>query len=463
MLSHSSRTVLPPSISFAMAVIAAIRRRLLLLARGEQGMALPTAIFAMLASFALATAAILSSVDAQQGTGRDSRSKDAIAAADAGANVALFRLNRYHSNLTNATPCIGPSGEHLAASGGWCPATPAESVGESTFSYQISAYKEDMPLSVVAVGTARGVSRRIQVGLVSYNGEEVFANERLVGQSNVHIEGNADIRTDIGTNGSIEKDGNTATICGNLRHGPGGTAPPPDCEGEVTEAYRSLPPVNPPEDIATNNDNCRLEANCTDPTKVDTYSKARTTKAPYEAATRRINIGGGATLTMGGANYFICRLEIESGELIMAAGEGLETHIYFDTPEHCGIAAGEAQIKVTGSGKLVSTGYNPAEGKYSMPVLYLIGSPTIPTEVALLGTSSTLEAIIYAPNSEINIGGNTKLLGMAAGKSLFIHGNATIESDPGLKPPDIFFESLWERTHYVECTGAEVTPPDAYC
>ena len=68
-----------------MALFGPIRERLVALVRSERGMALPTALFAMIASMGLASAAILSSVNVQQGSTRDSGSKKAIAAADAGA------------------------------------------------------------------------------------------------------------------------------------------------------------------------------------------------------------------------------------------------------------------------------------------------------------------------------------------------------------------------------------------
>src|SRR5258705_5776891 len=96
--------------SFAMPAIGRVRARLRLLLRSESGMALPTALFAMIASMALASAAVLSSVNVQQGFGRDHDSKEAIAAADAGASVALLRLNRFQSKLTAATPCVGSTG-----------------------------------------------------------------------------------------------------------------------------------------------------------------------------------------------------------------------------------------------------------------------------------------------------------------------------------------------------------------
>ena len=79
-------------------------------------MALPTALFAMIASLALASAAVLSSVNVQRGTARDHDSKEAIAAADAGASIALLRLNRFQSKLSPTNRCVGPAGESLAES-----------------------------------------------------------------------------------------------------------------------------------------------------------------------------------------------------------------------------------------------------------------------------------------------------------------------------------------------------------
>ena len=426
-------------------------------------MALPTALFATIASLALASAAIVASVDAQRGTKRDQSSKNAIAAADAGASVALLRQNRFQGSLSESTPCIGSGGEPQTPSeDGWCPTTPAESVGGATFSYRVSAFKKDSELSVVAVGASDSVSRRIEVGLVSYSGENVFSNERLIGQSNITLEGTPDIRTSIGTNGGVESDGD-GTICGDIRHGVGESAPEPDCGGEVTEGNRSLPPVTPPEDIATNNSNCRLELTCADPSEVDTYTKERTSTRPWDAETRTIEVSQNADLTLGGSDYFVCRLIVQNGRLIMA--DGANVRIFFDTPENCGLSAGDVQVSVTGSGNIVSTGYDPSEESYAVPGLYLLGSPEIPTRVILSGNSGTSsnELMLYAPYSDVEIGGSATWIGMVAGRSLWLHGTPTIESNPGMAPPAIFFMSLWERTHYVECTGASASPPDANC
>jgi hypothetical protein len=444
-----------------MEILASFRRRLRDLVRSESGMALPTAVFAMIASMGLASAAILSSVDAQRGTARDRDSKSAIAAADAAANLALLRLNRFHGSLSVSKPCVGPNGEEQSATGGWCPATPTESVGDATFSYRVMAYDPGGELSVVAVGSSGGVSRRIEVGLVSFNGEEVFADERLIGQNNITLEGTPDVRTDVGTNGDIESDG-SGTLCGDIRHGTGKSAPEPDCDGGVTEGNKNLPPVIPPEGIETSNSNCRLDLTCPE-IGVDTYSKKRTETNPYDPETRTINVAQNATLTLGGGDYFVCGLFINNGQLIMAAGEEVNVRIFFDTPENCGLEAGDTQVSVTGNANIVSTGYIPSEDRFAVPGLYVIGSPDIPTTVDLSGNSGTNELMLYAPYSDVEIGGSATWIGMIAGETLRLHGTPTVESDPGIDPPDIFFSTLWEPTRYVECTGASASPPDASC
>ena len=430
-------------------------------------MALPTAIFAMIASMGLASAAIMSSVDAQRGTQRDHDSKSAIAAADAGANVALLRLNRFQGSLGVGTPCVGPAGEAQAPTGGWCPATAAESVGNGSFSYQVSAYQPGGELSVVSVGASEDVSRRIEVGLISYNDEEVFADERLIGQDGINLDGTPDVRTDVGTNGDIDSDG-SGTLCGDIRHGIGKSAPDPDCDGTQTAGNKELPPIIPPEGLLTANSNCRLALTCAKKSEVDTYTpkngkEKRTDTKPWDSKAKTINIDGNSTLTMGGGDYLVCGLFINNGQLIMAGGEDVEVRIFFDTPEHCHLSDGDPQIIITGNANIVSTGYIPAKGMFNLPGLYVMGSPNITTTINLSGNSGTNEVMLYAPYSNVEIGGGAKWIGMVAGKALRLYGTPTVESDPGIDPPDFFYNSLWEPTRYVECSGASVSPPDASC
>lgn len=425
--------------------------------RDQSGITVPVALMALIASFALASVAVMSTVDVQQGTHRDHEAKEAIAAADAGSNVALLRLNRFLPSLSTTHPCVGPNGEYQTPSGGWCPSTAPEKVGGATYSYTVSEYNEHEEVSVVSVGTSGTVSRRVQVGLKTYSGKNVFADEKLIGQSEITVEGSPRIETDIGTNGSIHSNG-TPTICGNLRHGIEQEAPVPSCEGEVSEEEKNLPAITPPENLETENDNCRVSETCSGEKagKIDVYSKQLTTKNPWEEP-RTINIASQQTLTMGGENYFLCELNVQ-GKLYIPAGANPQ--IFIDTPEHCGLASRAQQVYVGAGGVIESDSFNPDQGTYEIPGIYVLGNGS----VKLVGTPSTTnEVMIYAPYSEIDLGGNAEWNGMLAGETMKVHGNPVIVSNPNIAPPEITLAGNFERTRYVECTGASASPPDASC
>jgi hypothetical protein len=440
--------------------MAAIDRFLLLaraMRRDQSGIAVPTALMALIAAFALASVAVVSTVDVQQGTHRDHQAKEAIAAADAGSNVALLRLNRFLPYLSTTHPCVGPNGEYQTPSGGWCPSVATETVGSATFSYAVSEYTENGEVSVVAVGTSGAVSRRVHVALKTYSGKNVFADEKLIGQSEITLEGSPRIETDIGTNGNIVSSG-TPTICGNDRHGVGKEAPVPSCEGEVTEEEKNLPAITPPENLETENDNCRVSETCSGEKagNIDPYSKRLTSKNPWEEP-RTINIASQQTLTMGGENYFVCELNIQ-GKLYIPAGS--DPQIFIDKPENCGLSSRAQQVYVGAGAVIESDSYNPDQGSYEIPGIYVLGNGS----VKLVGTPKTSnEVMIYAPESAIDLGGNAEWNGMLAGETLKVHGNPVIVSDPNIAPPEITLAGNFERTHYVECTGASASPPDANC
>lgn len=465
-----------PSMRLAMPMLARLRPRLRALLASESGMALPTALFAMIASMALASVAVLSSIDSQRGTARDSASKSAIAAADAGAGVALLRLNRFQNKINNWTPCIGPGGEKQEPESGWCPATTPETVGGASFSYRVSAYKSNTEMSVVAVGAYSGVSRRVDVKLVPKNGEAVFLAEQLIGESGITLEGGPTLKTNIGTNGIVElgSQGNSAIVCGNLRHGVGLTEPVvPGCEGKVTEGNKTLPPVVPPENIATSNFDYRLAACVPLGSKSgspagcesDAFTGSRTTTIPWDAGQRFIEVPNGATLTLGGGDYWVCGLFVK-GALVMAPKS--QVRIFFDTPEHCtGLKNNNTQIEVTSTGSVTSSSFGECQTNAEecrVPGFYVMGSPTIPTTVTLTGASgSTNELMLYAPYSEVVLGGKATWIGMFAGKTIKMNGNPTIKSDSRIPLPEKFYPGLLERTRYVECTGATGSPPDVNC
>ena len=235
------------SINDVMPVHARVRRRLRHLMLSERGMALPTALLATVISFSLASAAVVASVNSQQGTTRDHDSKEATAAADAGAGIAQLRMNRYGSSLTSSKPCLGMSGSTLvtttASEDGWCPAI-AGSVGGATYSYRVTPQVSAGTVSVVVTGTSGSVSRRVDVSFTSSPAGGALGTEGVIGEEEVLLEGsNATIESNVGSNGFVNANGHP-TVCGNIRHGVGKTSasPPKQCSGyAVTEGNATLP------------------------------------------------------------------------------------------------------------------------------------------------------------------------------------------------------------------------------
>lgn len=449
------------------------------LRRNEQGMALPAAIFAMVASMGFAGAAVISSVNAQQGSHRDSDSKSAIAAADAGANVALLRLNRYATAFGASSPCLGVSSGSLVLTGtagdGWCP--PIEgTVGDSKYVYRSTPAVGAQTMSVVATGTSDEVSRRIAVTYDTTTVGSALGKEAMIGEDDVQIDQNGDARVSVGSNGQVHVE-NNGNVCGNIRTGIGQGEPDmsdqaTQCQGyQSTEGNVSLPPVSSfmPTDLSENNSNFRL-VTCTKLTSTirepsgcqsDTYTGKWKSSEPYDPATRTIYAFNNTTLTLGGGDYFICRLYVKNNaDLVMAEGAGVR--LFFDTPEECGLKPGEKQIDLNNGSTVSSTGYQPEIGKFDIPGFYVMGSESFSTTIEISPKSGSYEMVLYAPNSHILIKNNAIVTGVVAGNTVHLE-NAVMRQDDGFEPPEIGGATIYERQSYVECTGTAGSPPDASC
>ncbi len=441
-------------------------------------MVLPTALFATVASFGLASAAVIATVNAQRGTSRDHSSKEAIAAADAGASIAMMRLNRYANALGPGTPCLGMSGSTLTLSGtaadGWCPEATG-SVGDSTFAYRITP-QTGSAMTIVAAGSSDGVSRRIAMSLTASTVGSALEGAGVIGLEDITLENNADIRVGVGTNGNVSLT-NNSTICGNIRHGVGKKATftnnSDQCSGYgITEGNQSLPPVSSfmPTDIATNNSNFRLvkctstnvPVGCESDSYVANGNKGFTSTVPWNPSTRTISTANNSTLTLSGGDYFVCRLELtNNSHLIMAAKA--HVRIFFDTPENCKLKSVAEQLSLSNNTDIQATG-NGTGGSTDLPGLYMMGSTSISSRAKFENnTGTTNEFVLYAPNTDIVIENNATYKGVLAGRTIKLTNNATVEQDAAFKPPQIGGATLYTRQSYVECTGPAGSPPNANC
>lgn len=470
-------------------IFARIRARLRLLARSEHGIALPTALFATIASLGLAGAAVMSSVDVQRGSKRDNSSKSAIGAADAGADVAMQRLNTYGDELGEEEPCLNIGGDGKLAAGeassedaDWCAPIEGE-VGGAEYSYRVSALDSGCAgrdICIASTGTAGEVSRRILLSL-DENSLELESSEEekieqeleleeqkegseqkvkeleeelkgaeeegsagggiagLIGREEIVLSGSDYIGLNVATNGNLVSSGNV-DICGDVQVGVGKdwiwSGHKSQCEGHsFDQGTLEVPSVASfiPSDIATNNSNGRittcsggLPADC----QKDTYSGNWKSKPPFDPSTRAVSLNGNSTLTVGGGDYWICSLTLSgNSDLVMA--EGARTRFFFDTSENCG---NPNQIAISGNNKIIATGYQPEQGQFDMPGFYLLGSKSWVSQVAISGNSSGNEFIVYGPDSTIALSG-TASKGIIVGKRVTVSGTVTLEWDQGFEPP----------------------------
>src|SRR5262245_612603 len=125
--------------------------------KSERGLAVPVSVAALLAVSTLVVATASSTIRSLSQSGRDWRVKQAIAAADAGVEAALYRLNFSQPAPTGNGACVDSRSALTTAAGpaeprGWCdPAlSPAEQEGDgSRFKYDIST---EYPVNVNGEG-----------------------------------------------------------------------------------------------------------------------------------------------------------------------------------------------------------------------------------------------------------------------------------------------------------------------
>lgn len=261
----------------------------------ESGIAVPIALAVLLTTVLLATVATGLAIQANQTSTRDARSKAAIEAADAGLRAAIYRLNAYQpdANHCPTEPTNYQVGTNGAPTSTLCAADgPGVSQGlgnGATYTYWISramqtgdtctgpsianALDTTAQRCITAVGTANGVSTRVQERVGAYTSAPAFPTS-IFGTKAVTISNNVTITSDtantpalLGTNGilNVGGTGGGTTVIDGYQLPPGVT---PQLGSNVT----NLGPTTPnPTQYPT-------------PTPIFPFSTATNTASPYDTA-----------------------------------------------------------------------------------------------------------------------------------------------------------------------------------
>jgi hypothetical protein len=438
-----------------------VRRRAL----AQGGFAVPTVLFMILAAFAVASAAVGSSIEAQRGTSRDLNTKDALAVAEAGTHQALVRYNSLA-----ASTCVAPQ----TMSGGWCTAATGTLPGGGAFTYRVKLGPG--VIDIVSQGTKDGVTRRLKTTAHSAAGQQWFTDAGVVGLNSITVANNSSIVADAATNGNITLDG-TSTLCGDAQVGTGFDVLPAGttrhtCGAELRGTV-TLPSVNQG-DVRTvnNNSNFFAKTEISGPKERACFNGFNGLgQASADCGSRELVITGGGTsggtaLTLPSGNYSLCKLRLISNSRLYVAS-GASVRIYFDSPEACGYGPRVAQLQLDSNSIITATGTATAADL----ALLFVGSETIPTSI-LLASNSDAQAVcaqdfvIYAPRTDLTMASNSYYCGAMAAKTIDVATNSNVRTSNQAQdfvlpnsPPHYVVDN------FVECAGPTPSSasPDSGC
>jgi hypothetical protein len=425
----------------------------------ERGIAVPMVMFLVIAAFATASVAVVSSVRAQQGTSRDLDTKDALAVAEAGAHQALFRYNAVAADQT----CVAPQ----TLSGGWCTAATGALPDGGTFTYWVRP--TDGMIEVVSQATKDGVTRRLDLEAHSAAGQQPYVDFGVIGLNSINLDANAEIVADTATNGDITLLSNSE-LCGDAQVGVGhGVHLSGNAQhlcGGVLQGEVTLPSVNQG-DVRTNNDNDNFFASTPingARNRVCWNGFNGNGQASTDCGSRELVITHNSELTLPSGNYSFCRVRLLQNSALYIAS-GATVRIYFDSPEACGYGSGVKQLELDSNADLTANGVSSAVDV----ALLFVGSETRQTLIDLASNTAVeglcqQDFVVYAPRSDLVMRANSSYCGAIAAKTIYINSNSNItitasaqEFELPNSPPHYVID------RYVECGGPATTAPDSSC
>ncbi|HEY8467636.1 MAG TPA: hypothetical protein VIL04_12635 [Solirubrobacterales bacterium] len=431
--------------------------------RCEEGFAIPTVLAVLVAAFAVGSAAVVASMGAQSGATRDLNTKAALAAAEDGVENALLRYNRIGTN--NGAELCRPVTPHGQRTDGWCAAPVADPEGR----YLYWVRPTPTELEIVSAGTVDGVTRRVLAHATSaqstLGGKKPFTEHSVIGLDYVTQGANTQITASVATNGDVTQAGtpNSVINCtgGNVQVGPSGTVKPPepniDCP--ITHGWSELTPVNQG-DVAQVNDNDRITKAVNGQTGGDTVSGNRS-RVDWDPVARTLTLNQNVSITLGGANYSLCRLETKQNTNIFVVS-GAQVRIYFDAPENCGFTSATTQLKMNQNSSIQASG-----GSQVNLALLFVGSDAIPTSIELAQNTQapgpcSQQFVLYAPRSAVSLAQNAYVCGAIAGKSISVAQNSRITasnlaSEFELPGTESQYFTGYKPGTFIECTATD--PP----
>jgi Tfp pilus assembly protein PilX len=452
----------------------------------ETGAAMLVAMIVVMVTGMLAAVSVTIATQTNSSTRRDANNKSALEAAEAGLQVALYRLNMLRPDDTHcigdavSTPTITPP----APASPWCVSSSTQLGNGTSYQYYTTpslggsatcvglALTSSNTISqrcVTSVGTSNGVSARSQIRVASFQARPLFPIAGITGTSGVTLNGNANVSGSAASNGTVLANGNISLGGGVL--GPAGKLTK---NGNVTVGSTTrltspivLSPVDPGTSNQSSLSGCLARQTagypaCNDNYRINNYINTPSHPSPYDPltgvgtsiydqATRALTLNGNLTLTLGGGVYNFCQLAV-NGNITINVGATAKTAIFIDSPDDpgSGCPAGTGNITLNGN-----VNWSNASGDPTALQIYVYGLNNGSNTVTLNGNTD-FHGVIYAPQSTVNLNGNIGYYGAISGTTVNLNGNSfTWDGRAGSLQAGT--TGLYYRTAWAQCTSVYST------
>jgi Tfp pilus assembly protein PilX len=409
--------------------------------RRAEGFALLSAILVLLVVGLLTAAAIGVATQTSVSTTRDNNVKAALEAAEAGLQVASYRISEIKPTETQ---CITGGTMETPAAGTFCGASPTEAVGNrAAFRYwtslplaasskcagKIVELKSGYtPRCITAEGKAGSVSQRLAAKVESSLAEPLFNVAGILGLTEVKVSGSVRLPGLVASNEKIIGEGSAAFAGGYELCPPKGSFKP------TAGAERNASGVtvggvggmlsNPSYEKARSASACPFKpalttthatvANNEDSRFLTLEGKKNVwTPSTYELTVESANV-----LSLSGtAKYYLCNF-LAKRESYLEIKPGSKIEIFIDSPEDPGspCKAETGKFQVEGNFKLLNEAKTP-----SALLIQMYGKGPF-----VEGNGGAFEGDIYAPAGEVNINGGTTFKGGILGDRIHLENGAGI-------------------------------------
>jgi hypothetical protein len=476
--------------------------------RSEDGVALPVASGMLLVISILVVGFFSVSLRVNDTSVEDRSSKRALAAAEAGLQMAVYRLNQLNGTDESIRQVRCLTGTTTPAwvlpTAGECPAVP-ESLGNGAqYTYHVTheggaagcvEHPDLVPVPaddrcITSTGTVNGVSRRVQARVISRPLVPNFGSTGLVGKSLVYAWNSINLTTNVGSN-ELVKFENSVNVHDNPALGVDGSilllsgGEYDEGNGVNVDGNGGNPvEVTVPFDMPVPN----FEA-------VESYSANDTDLLPdsvFEGGAaqrhlRRFKLGNSAIYTMAPGTYHFCNVELgNSVKLRFTHAGGQPTRIYVDSPSRPGsVCAGQADPAGTfGADNSVEINKEVSEREELLEV-YLYGTEHNDTRSAyswcadlnggglegecksdfMLDNSVDFYGSVYAPNSTVQAHNSVDIFGSIASDGIRFYNSINFQLTLPAIDDRIIPASAAERKGWTECRPERTvsTDPESGC